>query len=194
MLGDSLTKYGYEAINDRLRSDGWLPTIICWGGMQTGWGTAQARDVAKRRYIPERVVIGFGTNDVHKNPCYSASACAKQAQVFGREVNTLLDYLGPDRKVWWLNIDMDANRAAQFLDEPWNIHFGLFNAELAEVVARHSNVTLVDWREIVSDARQRNPIPMTEDGLHYAPLTPATESRGTMLRVSTIANELRRAG
>lgn len=187
LLGDSLTRYAYSPLRRRLQRDGWLPTIVCWGGMQANWGLANAKDVARRRYLPDRVVVGFGANDVHRNPC--TDDCDRHVHRFGRRVDRLLTYLGPDRQVWWLNIDMDADRAARVLGEPWNRNFPAFNRELRRVVARHPSAQLIDWRAIVRTSP--TPISYSADGLHYAPLRPARSSAGSMLRVRTIVRTLR---
>lgn len=187
ILGDSLTKYAYRPLLSQLKRRGWLPTIVCWGGTQTDWGLKQARDVQRRRYIPDRVVVAFGTNDVHKNPC-SGDACADQARLFGKRAERMLSFLGPQTQVWWLNIDMDAERAARALGEPWNVHFPLFNRELATTVAKHPNVTLIDWHRIVRSHSKT--VRYTADGLHYAPIEQPRRSVGTMLRVRTIVEAL----
>lgn len=189
VLGDSLTRYAYAPLRSRLTRDGWAPTIICWGGMQTDWGMKQVADVQRRRYVPDRVVVAFGTNDVHKNPCYTAKSCARQVAVFGRRVEQMLTMLGPEREVWWLNIDMDAKRAAKALNEPWNRYYPAFNAELARVLAGHPNARIIDWRSTVRSNRER--ISYTWDGLHYAPIERPRKSVGTMLRVETIARVLK---
>lgn len=189
VLGDSLTNYAYRPLRSRLLRDGWLPTIVCWGGTQTDWGVQQVADVARRRYVPQRVVVAFGTNDVHKNPCYTPASCAGQVRAFGRRVEHMLEVLGPDRDVWWLNIDMNAARATKALGEPWNRNFRSFNAELARVLDAHPNAHLIDWRSTVR--RHRDRITYTWDGLHYAPIERPRASVGTMLRVAAIAEALR---
>lgn len=183
VLGDSLTKYAYRPLAQGLRTQGWLPTIICWGGSQTDWGLKQAKDVSRRTYLPDRVVVAFGTNDVHKNPC-AGTACREQVRAFGRRVENMLDYLGPQRQVWWLNIDMNADRAATALGEPWNRNYPAFNRELSRRARPYPNVTVIDWHSIVTTSAK--PVRYSWDGLHYDPIDRPRASTGTMLRVRTI--------
>lgn len=190
VLGDSLTRYAYRPLRNRLERDGWLPTIVCWGGMQTDWGLANAQDVARRRYLPDRIVVAFGTNDVHRNPC--TDDCRRHVRTYAKRVRKLLNYLGPQRQVWWFNIDMDADRAARTLGEPWNRNFPAFNRALRRSAAGYPNVQVVNWRKLVRG--KRSTIRYTADGLHYAPLQPARKSTGSMLRVRTIARLLRSSG
>lgn len=191
ILGDSLTKYSLPLLTKRLRAQGWLPTVVCWGGTQTPWAIAEARNVARQRYIPERVVMAMGTNDVHKNACFSAQACQEVVRVFGRNVERMLTYLGPQRMVYWVNIDMDAPRAAKALGEPWNLNYPTFNQELAKVLDRYPNATLIDFHNLIQGARGVSPIPYEWDGLHYAPVDDPSKSKGTQLRINAIAEALR---
>lgn len=190
VLGDSLTKYAHQPLHEELAGDGWVPTIVCWGGTQTDWGLSEAKQVARERYIPDRVVVALGTNDVHKNPCTSRSSCALQVQRFGDRVEALLDYLGPNREVWWLTIDMDAQRAAEALGEPWNLNYPAFNTRLKEALTDYPNARVIDWHRIVANARASTDIRYTFDGLHYEPIEHPRHSAGTMLRVRTIVEAL----
>ena len=193
VLGDSLTKYSLNPLKKELSEQGWLPTIVCWGGTQTDWALAEARQVAKQLYVPERVVVAMGTNDVHKNPCNSESTCAAQVQRFTQRVRSLLDYLGPERQVWWLSIDMDPERAADVLGEPWNRNYPHFNAALDQTLQEYPNAQLIPWHEIVRANRANEGIVYTWDGLHYDPVDRPRQSAGTMLRVRTIAEALKEA-
>lgn len=193
ILGDSLTKYAHTPLRRELTQEGWLPTIVCWGGTQTDWALSEARHLARERYVPSRVVIAMGANDVHKNPCTDEVSCAEQVKAFGQRAEALLDYLGPQRQVWWLTIDMDAERASKTLGEPWNRNYPAFNEQLAAVLRKYPNATLIPWHQIVVQNRSTLDIEYSWDGLHYDPVELPYQSAGTMLRVRTIADALRQS-
>lgn len=148
VIGDSLTRDARPWITQALRADGWTPTIRCWGGKRLDWGISQARRARALKQLPNTVVIALGTNDMS----YIDSNTTR------RRVVEILDLLGPNRTVVWINTHFSGGVAPSRAREAW------FNGLLVDQARERDNLVVLDWAQY---ARQNGV--QSRDGVHYRP-------------------------
>lgn len=146
IVGDSLTRESRQATIRKLRRDGWRPTVRCWGGKRLDWGIAQIKRAKRLDQLPDTVVMALGTNDMRLIP----------RSITAERVRTVLDLLGPNRRVSWVTLHFEGPASPGRDKERW------FNALLRQEAATRPNMTLIDW---AGWARERSIRP--RDGLHY---------------------------
>lgn len=159
VLGDSLTRESRVHTARRLRANGWTPTFRCWGSRRLDWGLAQVNRSRALGQLPGVVVIALGTNDI---------SWVDEATT-ARRVSTLLDRLGRQRQVLW--VDLHLTRSA-WLDQ----RADRFNALLRAHAARRPNLTIVKWHRVAAARGIRG-----FDGIHYG-------AGGYRLRAQVIAD------
>lgn len=175
VLGDSLTHNVDQPLATALLAKGWLPTVDCYGGKTTLWGIEQLRMLEARSHLPSRVVIGLGTND--------AAVDGASVARFSDRVRKLMDTLGPDRRVWWINLWVDLSKARAEGYSELDV-YPQYNEALSGVLAQYPNAQIIDWERVVSDYQAgHGPLETTPDGIH-------PESDGNTLRISTITDAL----
>ena len=147
VIGDSLTRDSRILSARGMRAAGWTPTFRCWGSRRLDWGLAQVARARALRQLPGYVILALGTNDIS----WETPATTE------RRVRTLLDRLGPDRNVLW--VDLHLTRSA-WLDAraDW------FNALLRRLERSHPNLTVVRWHAVARAHRIHG-----WDGIHYGP-------------------------
>ena len=161
VLGDSLTRESQEAMTGFLEADGWTPTFRCWGSKRLDWGLAQIKRAKELKQLPEYVIVALGTNDISwEQPATTES-----------RVNTLIDRLGPNRQVLWVDLDIAYSQFSMQRAD-W------FNDMIRKVAKERPNVTVVPWEKV---ARQEKVGRF--DGIHYGP-------QGYRFRARTLANAL----
>ncbi len=161
IVGDSLTRESRVATAKAMRRSGWTPTFRCWGSKRIDWGIAQVRRAKQLRQLPQHVVIALGTNDVSwESPSTNE-----------RRARALLDLIGPNRQVLWVNLDVDYSSFSHARAQ-W------FNAMIRDVAADRPNVTVVPWRRVARAERAGR-----FDGIHYG-------SFGYRLRAATVTKSL----
>lgn len=161
ILGDSLTRESQEAMTGYLQEDGWTPTFRCWGSKRLDWGLDQIKRAKELKQLPEHVIVALGTNDISwVDPATTE-----------RRVNTLLDRLGPERQVLWVDLDI-AYSPFSIARADW------FNGMIREVAKDRPNLKVIPWERT---ARQEKAARF--DGIHYG-------SSGYRLRARTLTDEL----
>jgi len=115
---------------------------------------------ARRASLPRMLVVSAGTND---DP--------RIVSTFWRAVSRVVAAAGPRRCVVWPTIVRPPAVGASY--------DGL-NRALTRLAARHANLVLVDWVQMV----RRNPHWLTADGVHVS-------VAGYRARAAAIANALR---
>jgi lysophospholipase L1-like esterase len=145
VLGDSLTRDSQEPMTKYLAESGWTPTFRCWGSKRLDWGLDQVKRAKQLNQLPEYVIVALGTNDISW----------EQPATTERRVNTMLDRLGPDRQVLWVDLDI-AYSTFSMTRADW------FNKMIRQVAKDRSNLKVVPWEKI---ARQENAARF--DGIHY---------------------------
>lgn len=165
IIGDSLTRESRTLTAKGMRSSGWTPTFRCWGSRRLDWGIDQVVRSRQIRQLPKHVIVALGTNDISW----------ETPQTTERRVRTLLDRLGPNRTVLW--VDLHLTRSA-WLDA----RAAWFNALLRRMEKQHSNLTVVDWHKVARAKGIRG-----WDGIHYGPF-------GYRLRARTVLSALDAAG
>lgn len=145
VLGDSLTRDSQEPMTKYLAESGWTPTFRCWGSKRLDWGLDQVKRAKQRNQLPEYVIVALGTNDISW----------EQPATTERRVNTMLDRLGPDRQVLWVDLDI-AYSTFSMTRADW------FNKMIRQVAKDRPNLKVVPWEKI---ARQENAARF--DGIHY---------------------------
>ena len=165
IIGDSLTRESRTLTAKGMRRSGWTPTFRCWGSRRLDWGIDQVVRSRQIRQLPKHVIIALGTNDISW----------ETPQTTERRVRTLLDRLGPNRTVLW--VDLHLTRSA-WLDA----RAAWFNALLRRMEKQHPNLTVVDWHKVARAKGIRG-----WDGIHYGPY-------GYRLRAQTVLAALDAAG
>jgi hypothetical protein len=145
VLGDSLTRDSQEPMTKYLAESGWTPTFRCWGSKRLDWGLDQVKRAKQLNQLPEYVIVALGTNDISW----------EQPATTERRVNTMLDRLGPDRQVLWVDLDI-AYSTFSMTRADW------FNKMIRQVAKDRPNLKVVPWEKI---ARQGNTARF--DGIHY---------------------------
>lgn len=145
ILGDSLTRESQEAMTRFLEEAGWTPTFRCWGSKRLDWGLDQIKQAKKSKQLPEYVIVALGTNDVSW----------EQPDTTQRRVNTMLDRIGDEREVLWVDLDI-AYSDFSMRRADW------FNGMIRQVAKERPNVKVVPWEKI---AREEDALRF--DGIHY---------------------------
>src|SRR6056297_982617 len=161
ILGDSLTRDSQEPMTNYLAESGWTPTFRCWGSKRLDWGLDQIKRAKKLDQLPEYVIVALGTNDISW----------EQPATTERRVTTMLDRLGPDRQVLWVDLDI-AYSTFSMTRADW------FNKMIRQVAKDRPNLKVVPWEKI---ARQENAARF--DGIHYG-------TSGYRLRARTLTDAL----
>ena len=134
-IGDSVMLGAAPAIEELLPESG---VVDAKESRQVVQGKAIMEELAAAGKLGDTVVIALGTN----SPFNSSK---------GQEI---IDYLGADRKVFWVNV-YGAN--LQWEDQS--------NAAIQTVVDNNDNVTLIDWNTPAG----QNPDWFYNDGIHLKP-------------------------
>lgn len=165
VIGDSLTRESRILTAKGMRRDGWTPTFRCWGSRRLDWGIDQVVRSRQLGQLPKHVIIALGTNDISW----------ETPQTTERRVRTLLDRLGPNRTVLW--VDLHLTRSA-WLDA----RAAWFNGLLRRIEKQRPNLTVVAWHTVARANGIRG-----GDGIHYGPY-------GYRLRAQTVLRALDAAG
>jgi len=145
VLGDSLTRESQEPMTRSLEASGWTPTFRCWGSKRLDWGLDQITRAKEINQLPKYVIVALGTNDVSW----------VQPAVTEQRVNKLLDRLGPNRQVLWVDLDVDYSTFSSTRAD-W------FNKMIRTVARDRSNVKVVPWEKAARSAKAYR-----FDGIHY---------------------------
>jgi lysophospholipase L1-like esterase len=165
VIGDSLTRESRTLTAKGMRRDGWTPTFRCWGSRRLDWGIDQVVRSRQIGQLPKHVIIALGTNDISW----------ETQETTERRVRALLDRLGPNRTVLW--VDLHLTRSA-WLDA----RAAWFNDLLRRLERQRPNLTVVDWHRVARANGIRG-----GDGIHYGP-------SGYRLRARTVLAALDAAG
>ncbi len=165
VIGDSLTRESLGLTAKGMRRNGWTPTFRCWGSRRLDWGTDQVVRSRQMGQLPKHVIVALGTNDISW----------ETQQTTERRVRTLLDRIGPNRTVLW--VDLHLTRSA-WLDA----RAAWFNDLLRRLEAQRPNLTVVNWHRVARANGIRG-----WDGIHYGP-------DGYRLRAATVLRALDAAG
>ncbi len=135
LLGDSLT-VGAAEIGDAGDDLDALGYDLLWVDAEVGRHTdAGVKALAKRkRKLPDLLVVGLGTNDVPSK---------LSATTYTASIDELLDIVGPDRPVVWLNSAVTRNKTETTRN-------GALNDALLAVARRRSNLVVADWASLIA--------------------------------------------
>lgn len=149
VVGDSITWLSEPAIRAQLDAAVRPPWIDCYPGITTAQGL---QILQQQNNMQSTLVIGLGTNDT-------------DTTVFAASIDAFMAYVGPERKVYWINT---------YGPGPWQA----LNAVI-DTKAQQYHFTVVDW----ASAIQAHPEDLSPDGLH-------PNSGGELLRAELIAEAL----
>lgn len=128
-----------------LEASGWTPTFRCWGSKRLDWGLDQLKRAKALDQLPAHVIIALGTNDISwEEPTTTES-----------RVNTMLDRLGPNRTVLWVDLDI-AYSEFSMQRADW------FNDMIRKVAKQRPNLTVVPWERVAREEKAAR-----FDGIHY---------------------------
>ncbi len=136
IIGDSLTRESRDSLTKLLRKSGWNPTVRCFGGKRLDWAISQVKAQRKWRGLPQTVIVGMGTNDVR----WISNRVTKD------RINTLLDALGPNRDILWVNAY--GRNGDRFTKDKQN----WLNKALDTSAKNRSNVAVMPWDRIARRA------------------------------------------
>jgi lysophospholipase L1-like esterase len=165
VVGDSLTRDSRVLTARGMHAAGWTPSFRCWGSRRLDWGIDQVVRARGLRELPEFVIVALGTNDIS----WETQATTE------RRVRSLLDRLGPDRQVLW--VDLHLTRSA-WLDA----RAAWFNELLRRIERQRPNLTVVAWHRVARAHGIHG-----WDGIHYGPY-------GYRLRAQTVLAALNAVG
>jgi lysophospholipase L1-like esterase len=148
-----------------MRASGWTPSFRCWGSRRLDWGIDQVVRARGQRQLPRYVIVALGTNDISWETPTTTE----------RRVRSLLDRLGPDREVIW--VDLHLTRSSWL-----NARAAWFNDLLRRIESKRPNLTVVDWHRVARAHGIRG-----WDGIHYGPY-------GYRLRARTVLASLNAVG
>jgi lysophospholipase L1-like esterase len=135
VVGDSLTvgAADFGGLRSKLEDAGFAPTISARTGRGVQWGLSVLRSSGNA--LPSTVVIALGTNDV---------ASGRSTKSFGALVDDVMETVGDDRFVLWVNLDLDATT--------WGAEQAArFNRVLGEKANQHGNLAVADWQSFAAD-------------------------------------------
>jgi hypothetical protein len=158
LVGDSLNVGIEQYVSGAL--PGWKVVANDRVGRMTSEGIAELE--AGRPTLSNHVVVSLGTND----PPTAVTA-------FRKDVERLLELVGPNRCVVWATIWRDG--------EP-NV---AFNQILRDAAGANRRLTLVEWAEMV----ERNPGLLAPDGLHGSDVGYRERARAVSAAVKGCAPE-----
>lgn len=138
LLGDSLNVGLEPYLAEEL--DGWALDSENREGRRTQEGLAELDSLDQP--LPPVLVVSLGTNDFDGDP-----------EVFGRQVERLLDRIGPDRCVVWSTLWLSGG--------PLAAH----NDVLREIARSRPALVLDDWAALVAS----RPELLAFDGVHGSP-------------------------
>jgi len=136
IIGDSLTRESQNSMTKLLRKSGWNPTVRCFGGKRLDWAISQVKAQRKWQGIPQTVIVGMGTNDVR----WISGRVTKD------RINKLLDVLGANRDILWVNAY--GRNGDRFTKDKQN----WLNKTLDNAAKNRSNVAVMPWDRIASQA------------------------------------------
>jgi lysophospholipase L1-like esterase len=134
VVGDSLTvgATDYGGLRSKLEDAGFDATISARSGrgVQSGLSVLQGAGS-----LPGAVIVALGTNDV---------ASGRSTKSFAALVDDVMETVGDDRLVLWVNLDLDGTTwgAAQA---------ARFNRVLQEKSWTYGNLAVADWQSFAND-------------------------------------------
>ncbi len=128
VVGDSLTVGALApgGLRAKFAGVGYDLTVQARTGRGLEWGLSVLRGA--RGSLPSTVVVALGTNDV---------ASGRSSRTFGALVDQVMATVGPNRRVVWVNLDLD--------DTAWASQEARFNRVLRERDAHYANLAVADW-------------------------------------------------
>jgi hypothetical protein len=157
IVGDSLTRESRDSTTTGLRSSGWTPTYRCWGSRRLDWGIEQIRRARSLHQLPDHVIVALGTNDISW----------ETPQTTTRRVHALLDAIGRERQVLW--VDLHLTRSSWL-----NARADWFNDLISDLAHDRPNVSVIAWHRVARGHDIHG-----FDGIHYGPY-------GYRLRAQTV--------
>ncbi len=124
-------------LRSSLRKSGWLPTIRCFGGKRLDWAIDQVRDQKAWKSVPRTVIIAMGTNDMRWI----------DRSLTSQRMDQLLNRLGPDRDVMWINTFGGNGDRFSKEKQRW------FNRKLDQKADKRPNVVVMPWDEMAAKAK-----------------------------------------
>lgn len=159
VLGDSLVRetprYSTLApatrLSAALEARGWLPTIVCYGGKSTTWGTDQLPLLRDHGLAARRLIVSLGTNDLFLQH--------QPAAVFEQRVRRLLDSVATTfdaTEVWWVDlwVDLPQARALHRRDPAYDdmATFPAYNAALRRACSAVTSCHVITWSQHATTA------------------------------------------
>lgn len=166
VIGDSITREGRKPLLEELRKDGWTPTIRCWGGKRLDWAIEQAQRAKRLGQLPDVVVIAIGTNDMRWI----------DRQTTRSRMGELIDILGPDRTVLWMDTYAQGGERFDRKKERW------FNREVDRLDRANKNIHRIDWGSFARKSGVK-----FADPLHYTVAGERTWAKRIAWAVTRIA-------
>lgn len=165
VIGDSLTLL---ARDQGLRRDGW--DVDARAGRRIAAGIEVAKTEDADRYPV--VIVALGSNDRAPDPA-----------AYGTRIDQMMDVIGPEPEVVWVNVDTMA---------PGLADAAVVNEALRDAADVYPNLRVGDWDSYVRTAAGDEPI-RTSDGIHYDTEGSRLRAQWTLLEGSTALAEVRAA-
>lgn len=175
VIGDSLTREAYWNIAQGLFDNGWLPTLVCWGGKTTQWGLQQLKRLSVVKRLPRYVVMITGTNDM----LYWATP-----RTFNQRVKATVQYLRKKTKrFWWMNTSFDLKQTKPRFRSRL-AQYRKFNKSIGRYLkTTRTKGSLINWNSQVSHYPKKW---ISRDGIHDT-------AAGRKYRAAVIANRVQLA-
>ncbi|MCE7010191.1 hypothetical protein LWC34_46420 [Kibdelosporangium philippinense] len=152
MFGDSISVQDGRALAERLLPNNQI-AVHNWSGRPTEPAVDALEQWAQAYGLPTRILMATGSNDIFTPP------------VFGAQVARTMSIVGPNRKVFWVNVQVartSQSTAVQLADQR---NSAWINLQLADAQRKYPNLEIIRWAEFLAGKPSRLTAYL-RDGVH----------------------------
>lgn len=172
LFGDSIAVQDESGLEKLLAArTGDSIAVHNWSGQPTSAAVDALANWSKNYGLPERILMAVGTNDIFDPPA------------FGAQVERALAIAGPNRTVYWVNVQVSRFRQDAGTQSADRGNSAWINQQLEEAAIRHPNLKIIHWSEFVT-SQPDGLSKYLRDGVH------TTEPLGANARNELIAEAL----
>jgi len=172
MFGDSIAVQDGDALEHQLAAQtGDSIAVHNWSGQPTSAAVDALAEWSQNYGLPDRILMAVGTNDIFDPPA------------FGAQVERAMNLAGPDRTVYWVNVEVSRFRRSAEMQAADRANSAWINQQLEEAAQRHPNLRIIHWAEFLAN-QPEGLGKYLRDGVH------TTEPVGRMTRNDLILEAL----
>lgn len=172
MFGDSIAVQDESGLERLLAArTGDTIAVHNWSGQPTSAAVDALEGWSRDYGLPGRILMAVGTNDIFNPPA------------FGAQVERAMQIAGPDRTVYWVNVEVSRFRQDADAQASDRANSAWINQQLEEAALRHPNLRIIHWAEYLA-AQPDGLAKYLRDGVH------TTEPVGADARNELIAQAI----